>query len=158
MLSAALVTPENSYCSHSAQSNYEVLISLKRAYADIALLTHDNTTLKWKRYCNWLTLCYSIWGCVFSVYPFPLWWSREYPLCLIIIKSEVWAIFHCSGLGHETMVYAVCLSIFLCCCSGQAFDCLRLIAKGPYNICEKKNKSFILCIGNNVPMDANELR
>ena len=29
------------------------------------------------------------------VYPFPLWWLREYKLCLIIIKSEVWAIIHC---------------------------------------------------------------
>ena len=36
-----------------------------------------------------------------------------YILCLIIIiKSEVWAITHCLGLGHETMVSAVCLSIF----------------------------------------------
>ena len=35
-------------------------------------------------------------------------------LCLIIIiKSEVWTITHCLGLGHETMVCAVCLSIFL---------------------------------------------
>ena len=34
-------------------------------------------------------------------------------LCLIfIIKSEVWTITHCLGLGHETMVSAVCLSIF----------------------------------------------
>ena len=30
----------------------------------------------------------------------------------VIIKSEVWTITHCLGLGHETMVYAVCLSIF----------------------------------------------
>ena len=37
-----------------------------------------------------------------------------YILCLIIIiKSEVWPITHCLGLGHETMVCAVCLSIFL---------------------------------------------
>ena len=37
-----------------------------------------------------------------------------YILCLIIIiKSEVWTITHCSGLGHETMVSAVCLSVFL---------------------------------------------
>ena len=37
-----------------------------------------------------------------------------YILCLIInIKSEVWTITHCLGLGHETMVCAVCLSIFL---------------------------------------------
>ena len=34
-------------------------------------------------------------------------------LCLIIIiKSEVWTITHCLGLGHETMMSAVCLSIF----------------------------------------------
>ena len=38
---------------------------------------------------------------------------RPYILCLIIIiKSEVWTVIHCLGLGHETMVSAVCLSIF----------------------------------------------
>ena len=38
-----------------------------------------------------------------------------YILCLIIIiKSGVWTTTHCLGLGHETMVSAVCLSIFLC--------------------------------------------
>ena len=53
-------------------------------------------------------------GCVFLVYPFSLWWLREYTLCLIIIiKSNVWIIIHCLGLGHETMLCAVCLSIFL---------------------------------------------
>ena len=37
-----------------------------------------------------------------------------YILCLIIIiKSEVWTITHCLGLGHETMVSAVCLSTVL---------------------------------------------
>ena len=41
-------------------------------------------------------------------------WENIYILCLIIIiKSEVWTITHCLGLGHETMVPAVCLSIFL---------------------------------------------
>ena len=40
--------------------------------------------------------------------------ERIYILCpIIIIKSEVWTITHCLGLGHETMVCAVCLSIFL---------------------------------------------
>ena len=40
--------------------------------------------------------------------------ERIYILCLIIIiKSEVWTITHCLGLGHETMVCAVCFSIFL---------------------------------------------
>ena len=32
---------------------------------------------------------------------------------IIIIKSEVWPICHCLGLGHETMVCAVCLPVFL---------------------------------------------
>ena len=32
---------------------------------------------------------------------------------IIIIKSEVWTSIHCAGLGYETMVCAVCLSIFL---------------------------------------------
>ena len=52
--------------------------------------------------------------CVFSL-PIPLVMiERMYKLCLIIIiKSEVWTITHCLGLGHETMVCAVCLSTFL---------------------------------------------
>ena len=42
-------------------------------------------------------------------------WGNIYILCLIIIiNSEVWTITHCLGLGHETIVCAVCLSIFLC--------------------------------------------
>ena len=51
--------------------------------------------------------------CVFSL-PIPfVMIERIYILCLIIIiKSEVWTITHCLGLGHETMVCAVCLSIF----------------------------------------------
>ena len=52
--------------------------------------------------------------CVFSL-PIPLVMIEIiYILFLIIIiKSEVWPITHCLGLGHETMVCAVCLSIFL---------------------------------------------
>ena len=55
------------------------------------------------------------WGlCVFS-WPISLVMiERIYILCLIIIiKSEVWTITHCLGLGHETMVCAVCLPVFL---------------------------------------------
>ena len=51
-----------------------------------------------------------IWCCVYSVCQSPLWWLRWCILCLIIIiKSEVWTITHCLGLGHKTMVCAVCL-------------------------------------------------
>ena len=51
--------------------------------------------------------------CVFSLPISLVMIERIYILCLIIIiKSEVWTIYHCLGLGHETMVCAVCLSIF----------------------------------------------
>ena len=59
-------------------------------------------------------IIFTIWGCVSSAYPILLWWSRECVLYLIIIiKPEVWIINHCLGLGHETMVCAVCLTMFL---------------------------------------------
>ena len=51
--------------------------------------------------------------CVFSLPISFVMIERIYILCLIIIiKSEVWTITHCLGWGHETMVCAVCLSIF----------------------------------------------
>ena len=54
------------------------------------------------------------WGCVSSAYTFLLWWSWECVLYLIIIiKPEAWIINHCLELGHETMVCAVCLTMFL---------------------------------------------
>ena len=64
---------------------------------------------------------HTIYGAVcFQFSVFPWWWLREYIyiymyiLCLIIITiSEVWTIIHCVGLGHETKVCAVWLSIFL---------------------------------------------
>ena len=41
------------------------------------------------------------------------YWDNIYLLCLIvIIKSEVWTITPCLGLGHETIVSVVCLSLF----------------------------------------------
>ena len=52
--------------------------------------------------------------CVFSLPISFVMIGRIYIFCLIIIiKSEVWTITHCLGLGHETMLCAVCLSIFL---------------------------------------------
>ena len=38
---------------------------------------------------------------------------KSVPDLIIIIKAEGWHICHCLGLGHETMVCSVCLSIFL---------------------------------------------
>ena len=61
-----------------------------------------------------LSIIQYVWLCVFSLPISVVKIERIYILCLIIIiKSEVWTITHCLGLGHETMVCAVCLSIFL---------------------------------------------
>ena len=38
---------------------------------------------------------------------------RTLYLITIIIKSEVWPIYHCVGLGHEIIICAVCHSIFI---------------------------------------------
>ena len=63
---------------------------------------------------------YTIYGAVcfqFTHFPCDDWENMYiyiYRHCLIIIiKSEVWTIINCLGLGHEIMVSAVCLSIFL---------------------------------------------
>ena len=37
-----------------------------------------------------------------------------FPLSFQKDENTVWIIIHCLGLGHETMVCAVCLSIFVC--------------------------------------------
>ena len=60
---------------------------------------------------NYLHAKYGL--CVFGLSIFLIMVVRISVLYLdIIIKSEVWLIWHCLGLGRE-MVYAVCLSIFL---------------------------------------------
>ena len=59
-------------------------------------------------------LSFNVWGCVSSAYPIRLSWLWKCVLhVIIIIKSEVWIINHCLGLGHETMVCAVVLTMFL---------------------------------------------
>ena len=62
-----------------------------------------------------LVIRYSIYEVVcFQFTKFPRDGWENILLCLIIIiKWEVWTIIHCLGLGHETMVCAVCVFIFL---------------------------------------------
>ena len=86
--------------------------------------------------------------CVFS-WPIPLVMTeRIYILCLIIIiKSEVWTNTHCLGLGHETMVCHVCLSIFLSRnthCSGSRFRFPNIKARLSCDHIYWKDNSFIL--------------
>ena len=62
-----------------------------------------------------LVIHYSINGAVcFQFIQFPRGGWENILICLIIItESEVWTIIHCLGLGHETMVCAVCFFVFL---------------------------------------------
>ena len=79
-----------------------------------------------------------------SVNPILLRWSWECVLCLIItIKSEVWIINHCLGLGHETMVCAVCLTLFLC-IQIQRHSKFGKIVKGP-NLLVPLSVSIFAC-------------
>ena len=50
-------------------------------------------------------------------------WENIYILRLIIIiKSEVWTATYCLGLGHETMVCSVCLSLFYLNCYPRIYS------------------------------------
>ena len=63
-----------------------------------------------------LVIHYSIYGAVcfqFTQFPRDGWENILLCLIIIIIKSEVWTSIHCLRLGHETMVCAICLFIFL---------------------------------------------
>ena len=51
---------------------------------------------------------------------------------IIIIKSEVWSICHCLGLGHEIMVCTVCFFIFL-------WGCICI-----YSICTNCRNTHVL--------------
>ena len=70
------------------------------------------------RVCLWLSQfpqsC-NIWSCVFSAKLDSLMMILRLRVLdlIIIIKSQVWPICHCRGLGDETMVCAVCFSVFL---------------------------------------------
>ena len=65
-----------------------------------------------------LVIHYSIYGAVcFQLTQFRRDGWENMLLCpIVIIKSEVWTTIHCLELGHETMVCAVCLFIFLWSC------------------------------------------
>ena len=74
-----------------------------------------------------------------------LWWSWECVLYLIvIIKSEVWIIGHCLGLGHETMVYAVCLTMFLSRTSNIIISHLTIVQCNPAAWLHQPKTSYLL--------------
>ena len=76
-----------------------------------------------------LSIIQYVWLFVFSLPNSLLMIEWIYILCLIIIiKSEVWTITHCLRLGHETMVSAVCLSIFLWICDMARLLCETFVS------------------------------
>ena len=99
--------------------------------------------------------------CVFSL-PTPLVMIEIiYILCLIIIiKSEVWTSTHCLGLGHETTVCAVCLSIFLWrfwlirYAHNRLFNDLNKVGL-PGPTCQVKVIKFGTNVGLNILIDMN---
>ena len=80
------------------------------------LWPHDDIRLF--AYCTTLlsSLCRRIWNYYTSqilVNYIENTCTLSYPI--IIIRSEVWTICHCLGLGPETMVCAVCICVFMGC-------------------------------------------
>ena len=100
-----------SYYHHCANLSVSEDIELIKRLSDIFL------SIVWLRYSifSQLSIIQYTGLCAFSLPIKPCdVWEYIYMLCLIIIiKSEVWVFTHCLGLGRETMLHAVCLSIFL---------------------------------------------
>ena len=87
-------------CSTYSRHSYDYTVAL-------AINVNTNYSVDEMTSFKWLARSGGTWGVkYFSKYTIP-------PISLNIIKSEVWTIIHCLGLGHETMVCAVCLFIFL---------------------------------------------
>ena len=80
--------------------------------------------VRYYNHCANLSVDISLWNVcqiyiLSSLYVFSLpnfhrdGWENILLCLIIIIKSEVWAVIYCLWLGHETMVCAVCLFMFL---------------------------------------------
>ena len=88
-------------CLYSTPSHYHHCENLSEGIELIKCLSRYILSSVWVRLNIFSPLSIIQYvGCMFSVYPLPLWWLREYIyiyiLCLIItIKSEVWTITHC---------------------------------------------------------------
>ena len=101
---------------HLISSHYHHCANVIWRHWTYKMSVRYNMSSVWVRlsiFCQ-LSIIQHVGMCVFSLTISFVMIERIYILCvIIIIKSEVWTITHCLGLGHETMVCAVCLSIFL---------------------------------------------
>ena len=103
-------------CLYITPSHYHHCVNFIWSHWTVKMPVRCNLSSVWVRLSifSQLSILQYVGLCVFSLPIFFVMIDRTYILCLIIIiKSEVWTITHCLGLGHETMVCAVCLSIFV---------------------------------------------
>ena len=123
VLSYKINPPGNTFTLHMGLLNGIVWTAIPRW---IILIGYNIMPVRYNLSSVWVRLSifsqlsvihYTICGAVFSLPISFVMIEIIYILCLIIIiESEVWTNTHCLGLGHETMVCAVCLSIFLLHC------------------------------------------
>ena len=103
-------------CLYITPSHYHHCANFIWRHWNYKMPVRYNLSSVWVRFSifSQLSIIQYVGLCVFSL---PISFGmieRIYIRCLmIIIKSEVWIITHCLGFGHETMVCAVCISIFL---------------------------------------------
>ena len=114
-------------CLHITPSHYHHCANFSWRHWNYKIPVRYNLSSVWVRLgiFSQVSIIQYVGLCVF-ILPIPfVMIERIYILCLIIIiKSEVCTITHCLGLGHETMVCAVCLSVFL---SLQHLSCVTKI-------------------------------
>ena len=103
-------------CLHITPSHYHHCANFIWRHWTYEMPVRYNLSSVWVRLTifSQLSIIQHVGLCVFSLPISFVMVERIYILCLIItIKSEVWTIIHCLVLGHEIMVCAVCLSVFL---------------------------------------------
>ena len=106
-------------CLYSTPSHYHHCANLSEDIELIKCLSDIYLSSVWVRIniFSQLPIINYVGLCVLSLPISLMMLGSIYILCLIIIiKSDVWTITHCLWLGHETMVCAVYLSIFLWIC------------------------------------------
>ena len=104
-------------CFYITPSHYHHCANFIWRHCTYKMPVRYNLSIVWVRLSilSQLSIIQYVGLCVFSLPISFVMIEIIYLRCLIItIKSEVWTINHCLGLENETMVCAVCLSIFSC--------------------------------------------
>ena len=126
------ITPSHYHHCANLSEDIELINCLLDIFCGVCKIKHIPSVI----HC---TICGAV---CFQFIHFPLMIERIYILCLIIIiKLEVWTITHCLGLGHETMVCIVCLSIFL----SNFYEELKYLWKWPCIISTSGDVHWVPC-------------